>query len=326
MNLDLNVGFGVPLLSVPKGRAEHRSGRAREGQMNMRATLAAVTAFQLALAGGAPALAAKAPMLPAGSQIYLELEDKVTSAHGDDDVGTIVRCQVWRDVESQGVLFVKGGTPATCRVNKVSHNGMAGGRGRVAVGAVETRTVDDQSVMLAGGYNKEGASHSAVVWTTTILLFWPAIFIHGGNAVIPPGTVFDASIVNDLTLASYASAGAPKTIDLRASSFGGGDLTADFMLDDFIAQPKHEIMRIKLGKGDRLPSRILVDRINDKLVDPIPVTLKDVVVGNGAASAIAEVPTSALAKHFVKGINRFDLSYTDGTDRKATEVIINVQM
>jgi hypothetical protein len=291
--------------------------------MNLRARLATVTAFQLVLVGGAPVLASNAPMLRAGSQVYLELEDKVTSAHGDDDVGTIVRCQVWRDVEAQGVLIIKGGTPATCRVSKVSHNGMAGGRGRVAIGAVETRTVDGQGVMLAGGYNKEGASHSAVVWTTTILLFWPAIFIHGGNAVIPPGTVFDGSIVNDLTLASYASAGAPKTIDLRGM---GDGLAADFMLADFVAQPKHETMRIKLSKSDRLPARIFVDSVNDKPVDPIPVVLKDVVMGNGTATAIAEVPTSALAKHFVKGINRFDLAYKDGADRKATEVIVNVQM
>lgn len=289
----------------------------------MRSKLAAAAAFQLALTGGAPALAANAPMLPAGSQIYLELEDKVTSAHGDDDVGTIVRCQVWRDVESEGVLFVKGGTPATCRVNKVSHNGMAGGKGKVAIGAVETHTVDGQSVMLAGGYNKEGASHSAVVWTTTILLFWPAIFIHGGNALIPPGTVFDASTVNDQALGSYATAGAPKTIDLRGMSDG---FAADFMLDDFVAQPKHETMRIKLSKSDQLPARIFVDSVNDKPVDPIPVILKDVAVGNGMATAIAEVPTSALAKHFVKGINRFDLAYKDGVGRKATEVIVNVEM
>ena len=255
--------------------------------------------------------------------MYLALDENVSSARGGDDVGTIVRCHVWRDVESHGVVFIKGGSPATCRVDKVSRRNMGGTEGKISLAGVDTKTADDQPVMLAGGYNKDGSGHKAVVWAVGLLLFWPALFVPGGNAELPPGTVFDVSTVNDLKLASAASANAPRVVDLRGTV---GGLSADFMLDDFIAQPKHDVFRIKVAKDGELPAKLAIDTVNGKPIDAIPLTVKTPLAKDGATSGVAEVSPKLLAKFFSKGINRFEVAYTEGGERKATEVVLDVQM
>ena len=272
-----------------------------------------------------PAAQTDTALLPAGTRLYLTLDEKVTSSHSDGGVGAIVRCRVWRDVEYQGVMFIKGDAPATCRIDKVSHASIGGFKGKISIGGVDLHSVDGQTVSLAGGYNKEGSGHAVLVWSVGLLLFWPALFASGGNAVIPPGAVFDVSTVNDLHLAVPATVAArtSQTIDLR----GLGDaLSAEFMLDDFVAQPKHEVMRIKIGKDDALPASLFIDNVNGAPIDAIPVDVKDVIVKDGSASGVAEVQTKVLAKHFAPGINRFELAYKQGGARKATEVILNVQM
>ncbi|WP_421932388.1 hypothetical protein [Phenylobacterium sp.] len=272
---------------------------------------------------GLPAAAAEAPTLEAGTRMYLALDENVSSARGGSDVGSIVRCRVWRDVESGGVVFVKGGTPATCRIDKVSRRNMGGTEGKVSVGGVETRSVDGQSLMLSGGYNKEGSGRKAVVWTVGLLLFWPALFVPGGNAELPPGTVFDVSTVNDLRLAGASNVSAPMKVDLRGMANG---LSAEFMMDDFIQQPKHDTFRIKVSKDGQLPAPLVIDNVNGKPIELISLAVKDVTSKDGEATGVAEVSAKVLAKHFVRGINRFEVSYRDGSERLATEVVMDVQM
>lgn len=280
-------------------------------------------AMQFGLAPALAAMASENRSLEAGTRMYLSLDEKVSSARGDDDVGTIVRCRVWRDVESRGVLIIKGGAPATCRVDKVSRRNIGGTQGKVSIAGVETHAIDGQTVMLSGGYNKEGGGHKTVVWTVGLLLFWPALFVPGGNAQLPPGMVFDVSTVNDISLAESSAPAATKTIDLRSLTNG---LTAEFMLDDFVQQPKHDMFRIKVSKDGQLPAKLFIDNINGLPVDPIPLVVGDTVTKDGTTSGVAEVGAKVLAKHFARGINRFDVTYTENGQRTATEVVINVQM
>jgi hypothetical protein len=285
--------------------------------------LTGLAIFQLMLPV-TPAQAAGDQVLPAGTRLYLTLDENVSSARGGDDVGTIVRCRVWRDVEDHGVIFIKSGQPATCRIDKVSRRNMGGFEGNVSIAGVETKSTDDQTVMLSGGYHKEGSGHKAVVLTVGILLLWPVLFVPGGNAELPPGTVFDVSTVNDLKFAANTPAAtAPRMVDLRAVS---NDLSAEFMMDDFVSQPKHDTFRIKVAKDGGLPDKLVVDTVNGKPIDPLTVDLKAAATKDGTSTAVAEVPAKALAKYFARGINRFDVAYQDEGQRKATEVVMDVQM
>ena len=268
-------------------------------------------------------MASDAATLPAGTRMYVILDENVTSARGGDDVGTIVRCRVWRDVEDRGVVFIKNGTQSTCRVDKVSRRNIGGFEGKVSVAGVDTKSIDGQPVMLAGGYNKEGSGHKAVVLTVGILLLWPVLFIPGGNAELPPGTVFDVTTVNDLSIAASTVASTPRVVDLRGMA---GGLSAEFMLDDFINQPKHNVFRIKLSKDGQLPANLVIDNVNGKPVDAIALMVKDPATKDGETSGVAEVNPKALTKYFARGINRFEVSYTEDGQRKATEVVMDVQM
>jgi hypothetical protein len=295
-----------------------------ENMKRSNATLAAALGSLILLAPSAGmAQASGSSELPAGTRIYLSLDEGVTSARGSFDVGAIVRCSIWRDVENRGVTFIKGGTPATCRVDKISRRNMGGTEGKLAIGAVETKSEDGQTVILTGGYNKEGSGHKAVVWTVGMLLFWPALFVPGGNAELPPGTVFDASTVNDLTFETNQQATQPRMVNL--SSLVGG-MSAEFMVDDFLDQPKHEYFRIQLSKDGSVPKKVFIDSVNGKPIPPVAVTLKNMKEDGGNSNGIAEVEAKALIKHFSKGINRFNITYQEDGESHSTEVIMNVQM
>lgn len=283
---------------------------------------AMLAAGQLSLAPGL-ALAADAATLPVGTRLYVALDQGVTSARGAFDVGDIVRCRVWRDVEAGGVVFIKAGAPASCRVDKINRRNMGGFEGKVAIGGVDTRSVDGQTVVLSGGYNKEGSGRKAVVWTAGLLLFFPILFVPGGNAELPPGTVFDVETGNDITLASTAVASAPRRVDLRSMGTG---LSAEFMLDDFVAQPKHDVFRIRVAKDETLPASLVIDNVNGKAIPAIPLVLKNLATQDGEATGVAEVSPKVLAKHFARGINRFEVAYDEDGQRKATEVVMDVQM
>lgn len=285
-------------------------------------TLCLLAALQMTLVPAGSALAATAGTLDPGTRLFLTLDEGVSSARGGDDVGTIVRCRVWRDVESRGVVFIKAGTPAVCRVDKVKRRNMGGTEGSVSIGGVETHSVDGQTVMLSGGYNKEGAGHKVVVWTVGLLLLWPVLFVPGGNAELPPGTVFDADTVNALKLEDAAAA-APRVLNLTSLNAGLG---AEFMLDDFMEQPKHETFRIKLSKDAQLPTKLVIDNVNGKPVEAMPLALTNVAVKDGEATGVGEIKAKTLAKYFVRGINRFEVAYDDNGTRKSTEVVMEVQM
>jgi hypothetical protein len=277
----------------------------------------------LLLPRGAALASSTEKILPQGSRIYLVTDKEVTSKRGESDVGTVVPCRVWRDVEHEGTVFVKGGAVAACRVEKVKRRNMGGKEGEIAIGGVDTRSIDGQQIMLSGGYNKEGSGRKAVVWTVGLLLLWPVLFVPGGQAELPPGTVFDVTTVNDLRLKTETTAAAPARINL--SSLAGG-LSAEVMLDDLLSQKKPETLRLKLSKDAPMPTELFVDSVNGKTVDAIPIKLVSPVETDGTVDATGEIRLKPLANHFKKGINRFEVSYKEGDARQATEVILDVQM
>lgn len=291
--------------------------------MNKWSKIAAVSASAFLFFTSAVSVASDTKTLPAGTRFYLVTDQAVSSKRGESDAGMPVMCRVWRDVEVNGTIFIKGGTPASCRVDKVKRSNMGGIEGKVSLGGVETKSVDGQNVMLQGGYNKEGSGRKAVVWTVGLLLLWPTLFVPGGAAELPPGTVFDVSTVNNLSMAVESST-RPR---LNLSSIAGGT-SAEILLDDFLAQSKPEFLRVRLTvPGDTIKTdAVKIDSVNGKQIDPISMKVLESKTEDGETVAVCEVKVKPLSKHFQKGINRFDVSYLGSGERQATEVILDVQM
>jgi hypothetical protein len=289
-----------------------------------RVTLAALLMAHVTFFPGAAQADGESAALSSGTRLYLTLDKAVSSKRGESEVGEVIPCRVWRDVESGGVVFIKSGTSATCRVDKVKRSNMGGIEGKISIAGIETKSVDGQLVMLSGGYNKEGSGRKAAVWTVGLLLLWPVLFVPGGAAELAPGTVFDVSIVNDLRVATAKDANSPARVNL--ASLGTG-FSAEFMLDDLLAQAKPEIFRIKVQKDGGLPEKLFIDNVNGKPIDPaLPLEVKDVKLEGDVAVGVAEIKAKTIAKHFAKGINRFEVAYAEGSDRTAKEVILDVQM
>jgi len=280
--------------------------------------LVTATAFFSAIA--APS---DSKVLPAGTRFYLVTDQEVSSKRGQADTGMPVMCRVWRDVEVVGTVIIKGGTPANCRVDSVKRSNMGGIEGKVSIGAIETRSVDGQTVMLQGGYNKEGSGRKAAVWTAGILLLWPILFVPGGAAVLPPGTVFDVSTVNNLSMS--IEGGAPRRINMAALT---ASTSGEILIDEFLAQKKPENLKMKLSvPGEKIDlGAFKIDAVNGKEIEAIPVNVVDSTVTEGDVVAIGEVKIKALGKHFQKGINRFDVSYFGNGSREPVELILDIQM
>jgi hypothetical protein len=199
---------------------------------------------------------------------------------------------------------------------------MGGVEGKISVAGLDTVAVDGQQVMLSGGYNKEGSGRKAVVWTVGLLLLWPVLFVPGGAAELPPGTIFDTYTASVLHLTADVSTSS------RAINLAGvlSDYSAEFMLDEFLNSKKPEAFKIKITKTGTFPSEFTIDNVNDKPIEPIPLKLTEQSTADDTTTAFGEVKVKVLAKHFQKGINRFQVAYKDGQERVSTEVLVEIQM
>lgn len=260
--------------------------------------------------------------LPAGTKVFLALDEGVTSKRKDGEVGEIIPCRVWRDVDAGGMSFIKAGTPATCKVDKVKHRNIGGIEGKISIAGLETKAVDGSPIILSGGYNKEGYGRKAVAWTVGLLLLWPMLFITGGSAELPPGTIFDTYTANALTVTADVATSS------RAINLDGliKDYSAEFMLDEFLSEPKPKTFKFKILKVGAFPKEFRIDNVNDQAIDPITLKMGTREQQDDVTASIGEVEIKPLAKHFQKGINRVQVAYMDGDTRFATEVLIEIQM
>lgn len=289
-----------------------------------RAVLAWILSAVLVTTPAVGSAATGTKVLPEGTRVYFRLDQEVSGKRGDAEAGDIVQCSVWRDVELQGVALVKAGTRGNCKVESVKHSNIAGVKGKLVIAALDTKTADGQSLQLTGGYNKEGKSRMALSISLAALLLLPLIFITGGAAVLPEGTIFDA----------YSGPDVPVKVAYEVTSFPAISLegvmapfTAEVLLDDFmVPDAKPEIFKIRITKDGALPSKFVIDSINGKPVDALPLELGELKTVDGTSEVVGTIKIKTLAKHFQKGINRFEVAYTENGERNAVETILNIQI
>jgi hypothetical protein len=155
-------------------------------------------------------------------------------------------------------------------------------------------------------------------------VFLPLIFITGNSAELPEGTVFDVYSGPDMPVAANSVAIAHPAIDIGAIM---APFTADVILEDF-QQPdaKPEVFRIRINRKGHLADPLVIDNVNGISVEPMPLEIVSSKNVDGTTEIIASIRIKTLARHFQKGINRFEVAFIHAGERTSVETILNIQM
>jgi hypothetical protein len=242
-------------------------------------------------------------VLPTETRVYIETMEELIAKGDRVTQGQMVSSQVWRDVVIDGVVVVKAGTPVISRVDSVKRRQIAGVKGQMTIGAYETQSIDGQTIQLSGGYHKEGKSRMALSITLGVLLIIP-IFIPGQAAELPSGTIFDAYVEKDWTI---ATAGTPrvKTIDL---SYLESDIKAELLYDKLAAQEKPKYFEFRITVPADAPREFVIDRINSEEVRPLKLKVLSEADVDDEAVITAQIKIKTLVKKFDKGINFIEIA------------------
>jgi len=272
-----------------------------------------------------PTIAFGEVVIPDDSTVYLTTIETVIGKKSKTAVGQVVRARVWRDVVVDGQIVIRGGTPATTKVAHIKSRGIFGIKGEMSLAAVETSTIDGQPVYLTGGYHKEGGGRMMLSLGIGILLFWPALFVVGKAAELPEGTVMDSFTLGSVTVATNDSKKPTQTINL--GSFMSG-FSVEVLYEELAKQKKPKNFDFLITVPFDVPDSFVIDTVNGVGVEPIALKVLSVEVNeeDEEKAVRANVAIKPLAKIFKKGINTFEVSYGDGDDRVAEEVVLQIEI
>lgn len=253
--------------------------------------------------------------VPAGTRIFGELQQEVSSDVDEFDVGDLVTGRVWRNVVIDGQTVIAAGAPMTLQVAAIQKRRTFGRAGNVEVRAVSVMAADGSEIFLDGGYDRKGESRVVLSSTLAALVAWPTLFIKGKEAVLPPGTVFDASVPAN-TNVTVADGQRPT---LRLGNLS--DLTAEILYDELTEDSKELPLSLTLC-DQAWTEPFEVTEVNDAAIKPIEIEIAETSVDGDCTHATGLVDLKDLSKELAKGINRF----TIGGSGQTAELLLDVEM
>jgi len=253
--------------------------------------------------------------IPAGTRIFIELDQLVSSDVKEFDVGEFVTGHVWRNVVVDGQTVIGAGAPMTLQVSAMQKRRTFGRPGTVEIRAVSVTGVDGSEIFLSGGYDKRGESRIVLSSTLAALVAWPTLFIKGKEAELPPGTVFDAAVPANTNVT--VPEGQRPTIRLGNLS----DLSAEILYDEMTEDAKDLPVRVTLCDQE-WQEPFEVRAVNDKTIEPIEIELISESAEGECHVRTGTIRLKDLSRHFGKGINRF----TVAAGSETAELILDVEM
>jgi hypothetical protein len=272
-----------------------------------------------------PIVYAAEAIIPDGTPVYLSTTETVVGKKSQTAVGAFVPARVWRDVIVDGNILIKGGTRATTKVASITGRKVFGIKGKMSIAAVETTTVDGQTVFLTGGYNKEGKSRMGVSLGVGLLLLWPVLFVPGKAAELPAGTVMDSFTSGAMTVNIPGSEKTRATINLNSLMSG---FSVEVLYDLLTNEKKPTYFDFLITTDLDAPSEFSIDVINGVEIKPMKLKILSVEVNEEDEEKLirANVKIKTLAKKLKKGINTFDVAYNEGNERVSEEVILQIEI
>jgi hypothetical protein len=267
----------------------------------------------LSLAAPALVLAAEL-VIPRGTVVFAELEERLTSNGNKFRVGYPVDAHVWRDVIVDGHTVIAAGTPIVARISKLRGSGTGGRGGALEIMAVSVKAKDGTEITLSGGYDQSGDDRYGLARGLSMIL-WPSAFLPGRRAVLDVGAVFDAAIPADTRVTVPANA----LPTLKLTEFA--DLSVDVVYDEI--DQREGSLPLELTLCNRAFTReARVTAVNDQEVRPILVTIISGKSGEPCHVFRARVNLESLREHFSAGINRFSVTMSEAVGT----TVLNVEM
>lgn len=137
-------------------------------------------------------------LLRAGTPIVLKTMTNLTTLGKHLKVGDRFSLEVSEPVTLNGQVVIPAGAPAVGEVTSVRNKGMWGKSGNI-----ETRllyiTTNDRRIRVTGSVGDKGVKAGGGAIATSAIVFLPAgFFMTGTSAVIPPGTIVNAILDEDI--------------------------------------------------------------------------------------------------------------------------------
>lgn len=281
------------------------------------ATVAPVTVAKAAPVTGGATGPMRTITLPSGTQIFGELESRVSSSKkgGQAQVGDLVKAHVWRDVVVDNHVVIKAGAPMVMKVGAVKGAQLAGIKGKIRVDAVSVNAVDGSQITLTGGYDGSGKGRVGTIAAVWVAVGVFALLVKGHEVVVEPGVVFDAALLQPATIAAYGPPIPPKQPDPVIQ------VEVLYDLIDLEKKLKKLPLRIRRCNASLADARVVAVNGSD-ILDPIPVKLESTQPDGNCTTAEGTIKMKALLGHFNKGINLFEVEA--GGQRK--EVLLELEL
>lgn len=293
----------------------------------MRELLICVLCFLMAF----PALtygAQKEIRLPAGTKVYVELAEEVSSKHAS--LGEMFNARVWENIVIDGQTIIEKGSPTILKVSYVKKAKLLGKNGKIKLKAISTIAIDGKEISLTGGYHEKGKSKASFVIPLAILVAWPLLFIRGKNAVLEKGALIDVYTeqVEKIAVEISGTSEIDNAPTLSLQSLDEPYFEAQILLDELQSQKKPKYLPLFItAKGLNITeqSTFRVVKVNDEDIAPLDVEITGKDEESGGFEA--RIVLKQMFNKFRLGINRFHISFTDEDGKTySDEVILNAQL
>ena len=260
--------------------------------------------------------------IPSNTLVYIATDKEIIGKKKFVREGDLIPVHVWRDVKVDGVVVIKAGAPAVAKIDSLKTAKVAGIKGKMAIGVLETTASDGTTVPLSGGYNKAGKGRIGLSAALGGIIFLPLIFIPGGAAKLPAGTVIDAYTQGEVTV-DLVGRGTYPTINL--AGFTQSAMTVEVLYDQLEGNDNPKWFDLLIRTPLDAPAEFVIDTINGNSVRPIDLQILTTTKTDDGKAIRALAEIKPLAKQFRKGINTFEVAYGSGTARVSAEVVLNIQ-
>jgi len=136
--------------------------------------------------------------LQEGTSMRIAIRQELNSKTAE--VGDIIDLEVVDDVDVDGVVVIKSGTPAKGEITEASKAKMLGKPGKIDFIVNFTRSVDGQNIRLRSNRKFSGNSSTGGVIAAAAIVNPLFLLIKGKNISIKPGQNFTAYIDKDYTI------------------------------------------------------------------------------------------------------------------------------